>query len=264
MPSHTGVSQSINTQGPSFVQSYAKALVACGHLFSVGFLSAGNRRLIEKLPRHLGFGEQPPTPGLPQAPLASILTGVPVVVKEAAGVDGNVSVIELLVLATQVRRLQATRIFEIGTFDGRTTLNFAANAPDAEVHTLDLPQDQQAALTIKIGDEKYIEKPTSGRRFLDTSEAARIVQHYGDSATFDYTPFTRTMDFIFVDGAHSTEYVRNDTEKALQMVRPGGVIAWHDYGTGQVTEALDHLQRTHPALRNLKRVEQTSLAILQT
>jgi predicted O-methyltransferase YrrM len=264
MATHSGVSQSVNSRGPSFLQFYAKALVACGYLFSVGFFSAGNRRLIEKLPKHLGFGEQPPMPRLPQVPLATILTGTPVVMREAAGVDGNVSVTEVLVLASLVRRVQATRIFEIGTFDGRTTLNFAANAPEAEVHTLDLPQGQESALTIKIGDEKYIEKPKSGSRFFGTSEAARIVQHYGDSATFDYTPFAGTMDFVFVDGAHSTEYVRNDTEKALQMVRSGGVIAWHDYGTGQVTEALDELQRTHPALRELKRVEQTSLAILQT
>jgi predicted O-methyltransferase YrrM len=264
MASHEAVSQLVSTQSPSFAQSYAKAFVACGYLFSVGFLSAGNRRLIEKLPRHLGFGEQPPTPQLPQVSLASLLTGIPVVVKEAAGVDGNVSVTELLVLATLVRRLQATRIFEIGTFDGRTTLNFAVNAPDAQVHTLDLPQDQQAALTIKIGDEKYIEKPKSGSRFSGTPEAARIVQHFGDSATFDYAPFAGTMDFVFVDGAHSAEYVRNDTEKALRMLRPGGAIAWHDYGTGQVTESLDELQRTRPDLRDLKRVEQTSLAILQT
>jgi predicted O-methyltransferase YrrM len=263
MAIHPGMSQSAN-QAPSFVQFYAKALVACGYLFSVGFLSAGNRRLIEKLPRHLGFGEQPPRPHLPVASLGSLLGTIPVVVKEAAGVDGNVSVTELLVLATLVRRVQAKRIFEIGTFDGRTTLNFAANAPDAEVHTLDLPQDQQSALTIKIGDEKYIEKPKSGSRFVGTAEASRIVQHFGDSATFDYTPFVGMMDFVFVDGAHSTEYVQSDTEKALQMLRPGGIIAWHDYGTAQVTEALDEMQRTRPALRELKRVEQTSLAILLT
>ena len=36
------------------------------------------------------------------------------------------------------------------------------------------------------------------------------------------------MDLIFVDGAHSYEYVKNDTVKGLEMLRPGGIIAWHD------------------------------------
>ena len=36
------------------------------------------------------------------------------------------------------------------------------------------------------------------------------------------------MDLVFVDGAHSYDYVKNDTEKGLEMLRPGGVIAWHD------------------------------------
>jgi predicted O-methyltransferase YrrM len=36
------------------------------------------------------------------------------------------------------------------------------------------------------------------------------------------------MDLVFVDGAHSYEYVKNDTEKGWEMLRPGGIIAWHD------------------------------------
>ncbi len=179
-----------------------------------------------------------------------------------AGVDGNVSVLELLVLVTLVRSLNASSIFEIGTFDGRTTLNLAANAPGAKVHTLDLPREQRTALAIKAGDDRYIEKPSSGTRFHRTEEAGRIVQHFGDSASFDYTDFMGRVDFVFVDGAHSSEYVVNDTEKALGMIRPGGVIAWHDYGTSEVTEALEELQRSRAELANLRYVEQTSLAVL--
>ena len=36
------------------------------------------------------------------------------------------------------------------------------------------------------------------------------------------------MDFIFVDGAHSYDYVKNDSQKAWQMLRSGGIVAWHD------------------------------------
>jgi hypothetical protein len=53
---------------------------------------------------------------------------------------------------------------------------------------------------------------------------------FGDSASFDFSPFAGAVDLFFIDGAHSYEYVRSDTLRALQCVRPGGVIAWHDFG----------------------------------
>jgi hypothetical protein len=37
------------------------------------------------------------------------------------------------------------------------------------------------------------------------------------------------MDFIFVDASHTYEYVLSDSNAALQMLAPGGVIFWHDY-----------------------------------
>jgi predicted O-methyltransferase YrrM len=49
-----------------------------------------------------------------------------------------------------------------------------------------------------------------------------------DSATFDEAPYVGQMDFVFVDGAHNAAYVRNDSEKGWRMLRPGGIMAWHD------------------------------------
>jgi hypothetical protein len=34
---------------------------------------------------------------------------------------------------------------------------------------------------------------------------------------------------VFVDGSHAYSYVVSDTAKALRMVRPGGLVLWHDY-----------------------------------
>jgi len=39
-----------------------------------------------------------------------------------------------------------------------------------------------------------------------------------------YGPF----DFVFVDGGHDYETVQNDYEKYWPLVRPGGVMAFHD------------------------------------
>jgi hypothetical protein len=50
------------------------------------------------------------------------------------------SIDELAYLALLARATEANRIFEIGTFRGRTALTFAQNTPDtAIIYTLDLP-----------------------------------------------------------------------------------------------------------------------------
>lgn len=38
------------------------------------------------------------------------------------------------------------------------------------------------------------------------------------------------MDFFFIDGAHSYQYVRSDTLNAFQCCHLGSVVAWHDFG----------------------------------
>ena len=184
--------------------------------------------------------------------------------RESYAVDGNVTLTELVVLASIARKYKPRTIFEIGTFDGRTTINLAANSPDATVHTLDLPPGHHTRLEVKPGDDKYINKPASGARFRGTDCESRIVQHYGDSATFDFSPFEGQVDMVFVDGAHSYEYVKSDSQRALRLLRGGrGVILWHDYGTGEVTEAIDDLRDTVAAFAGLRRVGDTALAILE-
>ena len=34
---------------------------------------------------------------------------------------------------------------------------------------------------------------------------------------------------MFVDGSHARSYVENDSRKAVRIVRPGGLVLWHDY-----------------------------------
>ena len=66
--------------------------------------------------------------------------------------------------------------------------------------------------------------------FAQHEAGKRITRLWGDSASFDFSPYYDTVDLFFVDGAHTYEYARKDTESASKCVRPNGVIAWHDYG----------------------------------
>lgn len=146
---------------------------------------------------------------------------------------------DLVNLCVLCRMLNPSVVFEIGTAGGLTSLHFALNAPSARVFTLDLPIDRPVTpeLRTTLVDGWHIRgsAQASGRHvFNGRPEAERIECLYGDSATFDYSRWHGTVDLFFIDGAHSYEYVRSDTEHALRCVRPGGVIAWHDFGRAGV------------------------------
>lgn len=72
------------------------------------------------------------------------------------------------------------------------------------------------------------------------------------------------MDFVFIDGSHSYEYVLNDSKQAIKMLRNGkGVILWHDYDEyAGVTRSLNKLYLENNKFKNLKRIKGTSLVCL--
>ena len=67
-----------------------------------------------------------------------------------------------------------------------------------------------------------------GKAFASQPEARRITQIYRDSAKYDFAEIGVSFDLIFIDGSHTYEYVKNDTEKTLPLLAPGGVMLWHD------------------------------------
>src|SRR5438105_2833642 len=66
-------------------------------------------------------------------------------------------------------------------------------------------------------------------KVIATNKRKRIEQIYQDTTQFDHGPLKRSVDFIFIDAGHEYTMVRSDSLKAMEMIRPGGVILWHDY-----------------------------------
>lgn len=162
----------------------------------------------------------------------------------------SVDIINLCLLC-QILKPQV--IFEIGTLRGYTALHFALNtSPQARIYTLDLPPDKPVMPKLKttVVDDWHIQTHATNRKYLfdGTSVEYKITCLFGDSATFDYTPFEKQVDLFFIDGAHSYEYVRSDTLHALACCHAGSVIAWHDFGrlgVNGVSRWLVELARTH-------------------
>lgn len=245
-----------------FIARYLYTVPRLAYAVTAGLPSRANRTLLWQIAGELGFVECAPT--LPVvAPTSIVDESLPVILRQADAVSGNVSTRELVFLAQLVRAREARRIFEIGTFDGRTTLALAANAPDdAMVHTLDLPAGAATAMRIATRERVFVEKPVSGSRVHSTEVAGKVRQLFGDSATFDFGPYP--SELVFVDGSHEYEYVVSDSLNAMKMLGDrGGDIVWHDYSVwGGVTQALNELQRSDPRFSGLRQVAGTTLAVL--
>src|SRR5437764_2176273 len=164
-----------------FAKRYVTAVAGASYALTLGIRESRHRALIHQIARHFGYREGMP-PRLPTVSINQVTaSSTPIVLPEPIAQDGNVTLLELTALARLVREREPRRIFEIGTFDGRTTLTLAANAPDdAVVETLDLPRDMPTRLAIERADRSYVDKPQSGSRFHGTTAARKITQLYGD------------------------------------------------------------------------------------
>lgn len=244
-------------------------------------LRARNRRLRKRLDRYrrAAGGPGPETWPIPTVELAAfdplfepgelgctLAAEVHFVGAGPRGVASGTTDEEAWILAVLAKRAQ--RIFEFGTATGRTTYLLARNSPaDARVETLTLAPEQREDYAEEAGDA-----PNAQRTALDESRytrfyyqgtpvEAKIEQHYGDSKRFDASGLGERCDLVFVDGSHARSYVRSDSEKALRMLRPGGVVLWHDYRGPGVSETLGVYQALNELAERLPlvRLEGTSL-----
>jgi len=109
------------------------------------------------------------------------------------------------------------RVLEIGTKHGQTAINIAKVIDDdGIVVTVDINQKQDKT---EIETSQYFSKI----QFIES-----------DSKMLDFKTLGGPFDVIFIDGDHSIEGVVSDTEKALDVLSPGGLIIWHDIWTPSV------------------------------
>jgi len=142
---------------------------------------------------------------------------------------------DILNLCLSCQIISPKVVFEIGTLRGYTAYQFALNTPDnGKIYTLDLPKEENVPLALHTTglDDLHINSYSQMERqcFENSAVASKITFLLGDSAVFDFSPYYDKVDFFFIDGAHSYEYVCSDTLNALKCCHPGSVITWHDFG----------------------------------
>ena len=167
--------------------------------------------------------------------------------------------VETQVISSLADYLKPKNIFEIGTYNGFTTLHLACNSPqDSMVYTLDLCADfgKEAGGDKKLEGYSYDDvlvvelsmKNRNNRIFHNHPCRKKIVELFGDSLSFDFSSYHKKMDLIFIDGGHSYKHVRSDTQNAFRMLSDNGVIIWHDFDYiihRDVFKYLNQLVKTH-------------------
>ncbi len=168
--------------------------------------------------------------------------------------EWQTTLVELAVIVGFVKKRAPESIFEIGTFDGRTTLAMHLNSSQSQIHTIDLPG----------GTENSPGGNEPGYLFHGRQLGGKIRQLYGNTLTFDFSPWWGRQDFVFVDAGHSYQNALADSKTALQLVegREGAVI-WHDYAVMPgVTKAVEEVREHVESPAEFVWIEGTSLALL--
>lgn len=171
--------------------------------------------------------------GLPSLSLREVTKGTcsPVLHPALIG-PGSGSVAEMVALSAVTAALKPTTVLEFGTHDGFSGWHLWANS-EAKILTIDLPRQ--------------------ARPFLPHDPRIHLVET--DSRQWEPLPEDQ-FDLCFIDAGHDYECVRNDSEKALRCLRPGGTVLWHDatwrgYGFA-VNRYLRELRRSGKDVRLLR------------
>ena len=129
-------------------------------------------------------------------------------------------------LAAAVLHCKPKRVFEIGTYRGASSEMILQLLPEVQVISIAFVNDEPGR---KFNNDELSLAEVGA--LVSPANRDRFTQLIGDSHQIDPKAFVRDhgrMDLVFIDGDHSREGVRQDTDLARAILAPKGAIAWHD------------------------------------
>jgi len=134
--------------------------------------------------------------------------------------------VEIEHLFDEICQLNPERVLEIGTAKGGTLYLWAQAASDnASLMSVDLPGGDFGGAYAPCRSALYKSFARPGQTInLELADShlpesqAKVKEYFGD----------QQIDFAFIDGDHTYEGVKADFNDYGPLVRPGGIIAFHD------------------------------------
>jgi predicted O-methyltransferase YrrM len=126
-----------------------------------------------------------------------------------------------------VRHFKPTRVLEIGSNVGGSTLSMAV----ALRLNMDDGADPCSLTTVDKCDVNALWDGSPRDRVASVGMAAHVAFVVSDSAAY-LGAIEARFDFIFIDGDHDTDAALRDVTGALRCLGHGGIIVLHDYFPG--------------------------------
>lgn len=145
------------------------------------------------------------------------------------------------------RNFKPRRHLEFGTWKGTGAL-YCLEECDATVWTINLPAGEkdekgtwaypqqrsenrfQRLFLRRSPPRPSDEIGSIGQYYLEAGLGGRVCQIYCDSREWDIRNYSEGFfDTVLIDGGHTEDIVTNDTRKACQLTRSGGIMMWHDF-----------------------------------
>jgi predicted O-methyltransferase YrrM len=138
---------------------------------------------------------------------------------------------EMEVLAALARSISARDMLEIGCRDGRTARLMLHNVPTLQRYQgIDVKPGYRPQHSHQLSEIPKI----PGMFANDNPRFELILRPRGslDLTADDLPP----CDICYIDGDHGDFAVNRDSNLAFRIVRPGGLIVWHDYNNSPTVD----------------------------
>ena len=159
---------------------------------------------------------------LPVVELDTLFDDFQIVVNPYAYLSGATLPIDIALLKALAQKYGVQKYFEIGTWRGESVVNVSEVVPDCT--TFNLSSEDIFALTHS--------KEYAALHGFFSRQKPTIKHLYGNSLTYDFSPYQSAFDMVFIDGDHHYKSIIQDTKTAFSLLKDEkSIIVWHDYAT---------------------------------
>ena len=151
-------------------------------------------------------------------------------------------------LAEHFNKLEFKVGAEIGVADGRYSEILCQKIPGLKLHCVD-PWTPYDGNWRSAGYQSNAHKTAQYRL---KPYKVKIIKKTSIEASLDFKP--GSLDFVFIDGVHTFDYVMEDIIGWTRKVKKGGIVSGHEYysfSNSGVIEAVDYYTKIHNIKLNI-------------